>query len=531
MNTPRNLTAIAVLGISLAFGPGQANAAAGQSTAYGNWQVTEMRAGAEMDLPYCAMSNYFSNDVLLVMSKNADGTGSVALDFNSNRLSLDKRYPVTIDIANRAQYAFDAYPGNRQALVVELDNADELFMPMAKYPEITMSVANTKMAFDLGPFITGMNDLNGCLSALTGQQIAAVDVSKITVGDEPAGTPAPASTPMGGVAQAMWKSDAAPASAQKQPQPMTVTDTAELPGVKTQSAPAQPKTTVVATTQTTANQPVQGPGGLQLMSSNAAAQGIDLSKIYATGPAPAMQQAAAQPVPLQQQQQVAQQPVPDVEVTQAMPAAGDEGMKDEAPAPQGTAVRHKAAPGQVKESMVFSTNRQKDAPPPSVMITADQQKPMAPSMDGQPSQDAQQVNANYDAMRAKQTGQAMQAPTSVADLGDNTQASAVPHGSAQGSGPLKTGQAMDPSIYRKMREKYSTPVYDRRGVNVPLAQAVEQISPPGYAVKVLEGVNAQTVVSWNGGRPWRVLLDELLEPHGYSAIVTENKITLAAKKK
>lgn len=439
MKSPRKFTAFAVFGLSLGLAT-VANAQSTNSTAFGNWQVTEMRAGgAEMDLPYCAMSNYFSNDVLLVMSKNSDGSGSIAMDFNSSRLSLEKKYPVTINVGNRAQYKFDAYPGNRQALVLELQHADDLFLPMAKYPDIKISVASNDMSFNLGPFVNGMNDLNGCLAALTGTQAAAIDLSTVTIGTEPtAVAAAPATTPMGGVAQAMWKSDAAATPAQ-----------APLPSVQSGQAPMQ-------------EQP-----GLTVMSSNAEAQGVDMDVVYAQGMA-------------------------DAQLAQAMPAAGEE----------------------VNESIKFSTNRQKDSQTPSMVITASEQKPMNPTMDGQ----AEQVQTNYEAMRAQQMGQQ---PVSVANLDNNSHSNA---------GGLSVSGAMDPSIYQAMREKYRSPVYDRRGVNVPLTKAIEQISPPGYSVNVTSGVKAQTPVSWNGGRPWRVLLDDMLEPLGYSAIVTENQITLAAKK-
>lgn len=514
MNTPRKVSAFAALGLSLALGvtSAQAQEQATKSTAFGNWQVTEMRAGgAEMDLPYCAMSNYFSNDVLLVMSKSSDGSGSIALDFNSNRLSLEKEYPVTIDISNRAQYSYSAYPGNRQALVLELEKADDLFLPMAKYPEITVSLANTNMNFNLGPFVSGLNDLNGCLSALTGQQVAAVDLSKVTVGNEAPGTPAPAITPMGGVAQAMWKTD--PEAA---PEPAPTHATTTVPAGRKLPEPSitQAKPMPV---------PVQEPElqtpSLTVVSSNASAQGVDLKSIYATGTAPSMQATAvapsAQPVPLAAEQTVVEQAVYEQDVSDQ--AVTTPAVIEEQPQPA-------AATGEVRESVKFSTNRKDKAAPQSVVITAADQKPMNPSMDGQ----ARQIQTDYEAMRTQQTGQ----PITVADLGDGSgqaQAEYQPQAHAQGRG-LDVASPLDSGTYNEMREKYRSPVYDRRGVNVPLAQAIEQISPRGFTVHVMQGVNAQTPVSWNGGRPWRVLLDAMLEPLGYSAIVTENQITLAAKK-
>lgn len=52
------------------------------------------------------------------------------------------------------------------------------------------------------------------------------------------------------------------------------------------------------------------------------------------------------------------------------------------------------------------------------------------------------------------------------------------------------------------------------GNDMPLALAVQQIVPPGYAYSFAQSVNAGQRVSWSGGKAWDLVLKETLEPIG-----------------
>lgn len=52
------------------------------------------------------------------------------------------------------------------------------------------------------------------------------------------------------------------------------------------------------------------------------------------------------------------------------------------------------------------------------------------------------------------------------------------------------------------------------GKDMPLALAVQQIVPPGYAYSFAQSVNAGQRVSWSGGKAWDLVLQETLEPIG-----------------
>lgn len=50
------------------------------------------------------------------------------------------------------------------------------------------------------------------------------------------------------------------------------------------------------------------------------------------------------------------------------------------------------------------------------------------------------------------------------------------------------------------------------GSDIPLAFAMEQILPAGYTFDFAEGVDAEKRVSWQGGKPWRDLISDILAP-------------------
>jgi hypothetical protein len=52
------------------------------------------------------------------------------------------------------------------------------------------------------------------------------------------------------------------------------------------------------------------------------------------------------------------------------------------------------------------------------------------------------------------------------------------------------------------------------GTDVPLEFAIRQVVPPAWHVAYAAGVDRQTQVSWQGGRPWNEALNGVLRPLG-----------------
>lgn len=57
-------------------------------------------------------------------------------------------------------------------------------------------------------------------------------------------------------------------------------------------------------------------------------------------------------------------------------------------------------------------------------------------------------------------------------------------------------------------------VVDGFGTDIPLSFAVDQIVPEKYEVSYGSGINVKKSVSWQGGRPWKQVLEETLSEEG-----------------
>jgi hypothetical protein len=64
------------------------------------------------------------------------------------------------------------------------------------------------------------------------------------------------------------------------------------------------------------------------------------------------------------------------------------------------------------------------------------------------------------------------------------------------------------------------------GHDLPLALALSQVVPPNYSYAFSPDINVGTNVSWQGGKPWNQVLDEMLAPNGMRAVIENNKITI-----
>lgn len=65
------------------------------------------------------------------------------------------------------------------------------------------------------------------------------------------------------------------------------------------------------------------------------------------------------------------------------------------------------------------------------------------------------------------------------------------------------------------------------GSDLPLVLAMRQFVPPHYAFSFDPAVDQGARVSWNGGRPWNVVLDDALKPLGLAAQVAEGTVRIA----
>lgn len=64
------------------------------------------------------------------------------------------------------------------------------------------------------------------------------------------------------------------------------------------------------------------------------------------------------------------------------------------------------------------------------------------------------------------------------------------------------------------------------GRDLPLALALSQVVPPEYSYAFAQDVNVGSTVSWQGGKPWNQVLDDMLGQSGMKAVIQDNQITI-----
>lgn len=62
------------------------------------------------------------------------------------------------------------------------------------------------------------------------------------------------------------------------------------------------------------------------------------------------------------------------------------------------------------------------------------------------------------------------------------------------------------------------------GADIPLALAMRQIVPPQYAYAFDLSVDQGVRITWNGGKPWDVVLSDALNPHGLGLVITDKTV-------
>ena len=67
------------------------------------------------------------------------------------------------------------------------------------------------------------------------------------------------------------------------------------------------------------------------------------------------------------------------------------------------------------------------------------------------------------------------------------------------------------------------------GRDLPLALALSQIVPPEYSYAFGETVDTGAIVSWQGGKPWDKVLEDMLAPAGLMAVIQNNQVTIRNK--
>ncbi|MGB4107548.1 MAG: TcpQ domain-containing protein [Alphaproteobacteria bacterium] len=73
------------------------------------------------------------------------------------------------------------------------------------------------------------------------------------------------------------------------------------------------------------------------------------------------------------------------------------------------------------------------------------------------------------------------------------------------------------------------PVIEGFGSDMPLALALQQIMPAGYAASFDPGVNPGQTVSWDGGKPWDQVISNMLTPLQLQAVIGDKIVYIRSQ--
>lgn len=137
------------------------------------------------------------------------------------------------------------------------------------------------------------------------------------------------------------------------------------------------------------------------------------------------------------------------------------------------------------------------------------------------------------------------APEKTKSLSGKTQTQAAPAKKQKPPVPPATAKAKETPVAKATEKKIeplvkvtekpaAEPVakaenFTGFGTDIPLAFAVEQILPEGYSFDFGDGVNPEQRVSWQGGKPWKDVVDEILKPLNLSSKIEGKTVYITRK--
>lgn len=122
-------------------------------------------------------------------------------------------------------------------------------------------------------------------------------------------------------------------------------------------------------------------------------------------------------------------------------------------------------------------------------------------------------------------------------------ASAMPRppmrqGFANGLTPIPGGEPAPLPDVAGIEEAYRNPAYSKQNVPVkyanavgfgselPMELALSQIVPSGFTYEIIGKVDKNATVSWEGGEPWNVVLNNMLRTQNMTAVINGDQVTI-----
>jgi len=172
-------SALSVLAILAGATAAQASAALeerfGLLQSQGQWRVgtVDVPEGA----PYCAMVNQFDKGAVLAISRNADGLGSIAMDFHKSFFRPGMEYEITLRVDDAKIRKFSGRASSDHSIVVQLGHDKNFYASLNEDGNLRVEMSALNATFSLRRFSASYVALLNCAGGLhQGPKTAAVPV-------------------------------------------------------------------------------------------------------------------------------------------------------------------------------------------------------------------------------------------------------------------------------------------------------------------------------------------------------------------
>lgn len=175
MRSTSLFTSAAVLTTLLATGAYYNAAWAQKGTALApitKWAITKVDGAEAQGGAYCALARRFRQNTILTVARNQDSETSVALDFQTNKLSTAENIKIVLDPGAGEQRSYYITPISDQAFVVRLGRDNKFFDALKTTGFLRVDAGGDSYTFNLEDIDAGSSQLDSCLVSIGGSASA-----------------------------------------------------------------------------------------------------------------------------------------------------------------------------------------------------------------------------------------------------------------------------------------------------------------------------------------------------------------------
>ena len=132
-----------------------------------SWSTT-MVDGDVPENGYCALTRKYDDNLVLTIGQSARDEYSMAIDFQGQKLNVEKAYNIILQAGVAQTRTYDVLPASSQAIVMRLGYEEGFVNELRKTKQLTVRIDGEDYNFDVSDFSKGQIQLRDCMAGLKG---------------------------------------------------------------------------------------------------------------------------------------------------------------------------------------------------------------------------------------------------------------------------------------------------------------------------------------------------------------------------